>query len=366
MVSCEKLSFNCGIPKVDMGTKHVNIRNAESWSFFFKETKASIAFETADAWISRKTDVSIHLKRLVDLMLDALRTMGATVNCRLTELGMDFAQRNLMKDAFLFSHHSVGHGECIVRFKHTYISGYFQLDPNGYAGYSRLALTPELLNSAWKIPEETATSYLMAMRKKKLVNNYSKYQQPPITETSLPARYILLALQVPHDTVMRLAFDDPFEFYSQIIEGTRSLGIHCVVKRHPRCKSALMDAFIDSLRSQEHVLISNLSVNQLIPGADRVAVVNSGVGFESLLLGRPTITFAPTEYGVLAREVRSLAEVMPALEETIVRDELRIAQFARFFLEECCINSHSEESVLRQVQNALAVLPQKYGWSVEG
>lgn len=348
-----------------MGAKCVNIRRMESWNDFFKETKASIAFETADAWINRKTDVSVHLQRLVDWMLDALRAMGATVNCRLTALGMDFAERDLGEDAFLFSHHSIGHGEYIARFKHTYVPGYFQLDPHGYAGYSRLARTPKLLNSAWEICEETALSYLRAMREGKLSNNVSKYQQPPISETSLPDRYVLLALQVPNDTVMRLAYDDPFRFYHQIIECTRSLGIDCVVKRHPKCKSALMDAFVETRRLQEHVLISNLSVNQLIPGADRVAVVNSGVGFESLLLGRPTITFAPTEYGVLAREVQSLAEVMPALEETIVRDELRVAQFVRYFLEDYCINSHSKESVLRHVQNALSVLPQQYGWSIE-
>lgn len=349
-----------------MSTKHLNIRQMESWNRFFKDTKASIALETADVWINRKTDVSIHLKRLVDLMLDSLGAMGASVNCRLTEMGMDFVQRNLMEDAFLFSHHSIGDEEHVARFKHSYIPGYFQLDPNGYAGYSRLARTPELLNSAWDCPEETAISYLREMREKKLVNNYSKYQQPPVSGTSLPKRYVLLALQVPNDTVMRLAYDDPFVFYGQIVENTRRLGIHCVVKRHPKCKSVQMEAFIDSLRLQEHVLISNLSVNQLILGADRVAVVNSGVGFESLLLGRPTITFAPTEYGVIAREVQSLAEVATALEETIVLDEIRIAQFVRYFLEEYCINSHSKESVLRHMQDALSVLPQKYGWSIDG
>ena len=147
----------------------------------------------------------------------------------------EIAERHLGDDAFLFSHHSIGAGEGISRFKHSYRSGYFTFDPFGYAGFSQLARSPEMLEAAWALPPDPALAFAASLRRDQIEHNTSKYIQPPISEAGPEPGYVFLALQAVGDTVVRLAPSDPQEFNRRVVTESGKAGLRCVVKRHPRC-----------------------------------------------------------------------------------------------------------------------------------
>ena len=246
------------------------IHDVESWRRFFDETKISVGVETALPWIGLPSTVAHHIKALVKSIRFGLARLGARTTPRSTAIGQEFAERHLGDDAFLFSHHSIGAGEGICRFKHTYRSGYFTFDALGYAGFSQLARSPQMLDAAWALPPDAAVAFATALRRDQIEHNTSKYIQPPMSDAGPEPGYVFLALQAVGDTVIRLAPSDPKEFYRRVVEETGKAGLRCVVKRHPRCKRPDVSKFIASIADLPHVTITELSINQLLPKAERV------------------------------------------------------------------------------------------------
>jgi hypothetical protein len=334
----------------------------DSWRRFFAATNLSIGVETAGAWIHDRNELAGPIAEFVAALIEALERLGARVTRRETAMHQDFLPRAVPPDAFLFSHHSIGEGPAICRYKHSYRRGYFGCDPWGYSGFSRLARDPAMLEAAWALPAAGARRYADELCVRQLSDNASKFRQPPLTLPAPEPGYVLLALQVLRDTVMRLARDEPLAFYRRVVDECVRAGRRLVIKRHPRCSDPATAAFLADVASHPLVTIHENSVNQLLPAAERVVVINSGVGLESLIHGRPTLTFGASEYAPLTTQIADCEAVAAALTSPPAFDELRVARFLWWYFERYCVRSDDLPAILTRVRECLAGLPPRHGW----
>lgn len=72
------------------------------------------------------------------------------------------------------------------------------------------------------------------------------------------------------------------------------------VKRHSYCNSLTVHKTLETLASIEALERSDASVYDLISGANTVFTVNSGVGLEALLHGRPVVVTSECDYSYAA------------------------------------------------------------------
>ena len=137
--------------------------------------------------------------------------------------------------------------------------------------------------------------------------NGSKYSQPPSrARDELVARgeipegpYIFFACQRPNDQAIR--FFSPYEVVD-VVAGlarwARDRGVPVVFKAHPTNAASVRPVIeaTDGLGAYW----STASVHDLIAYSEAVYVINSGVGFETMLHNKPVVTFGQVEYDAVS------------------------------------------------------------------
>jgi hypothetical protein len=344
----------------------VLLDDIESWRRFFSATGFSVGVETVEPWLHERNELAGHISRFVEGIVAALHRLGADVRRREILMGQDFDSRTVPPDVFLFSHHSIGQTPAVCRYKHSYLPGFFGCDPWGYSGFSRLARDPALLEAAWALPATDALRYARDLRLRQLSDNLSKFRQPPLSQPAPEPGYVLLALQMIGDTVMRLAPGEPLAFYRRVVHESVRAGRRCVIKRHPRCREPAVTAFLTEAVSHPLVTVHDNSVNQLLPAAERVIVINSSVGLESLIHGRPTLSFGDSEYACLTTRIPDCEAIAGAIRGPAWFDELRVARFLWFYFERYCVRADDDDALLHKVQECLSGLPARHGSSFVG
>ena len=88
-----------------------------------------------------------------------------------------------------------------------------------------------------------------------------------------------------------------------------------VIKRHPNCKAGEMAAFIRNLVDGNIATETTSSIHDIIPGAQAVVTLNSGVGFESLLYEKPVVCLGRADYGGVAFPLRDTRTSATEMEE---------------------------------------------------
>lgn len=117
---------------------------------------------------------------------------------------------------------------------------------------------------------------------------------------NLPERYLFVPFQVPIDT--QVLINSPWirsmeDFYQALLDSVDALpeGYRLVVKEHPSSKfgySHLHDRHPD-------IMFANANdTEELIDRAQAIITLNSTVGIESLLIGRPVITLGNAFYNI--------------------------------------------------------------------
>lgn len=191
------------------------------------------------------------------------------------------------------SHHTRSQRDGGLHIKVTDLPGCFSIDERGYSGWSKFSQTPlEKLN----LPEvdlKKAEKFVCDLRQRIIVGNVSKYQQTAIDAgIRLPETYVFLALQVIDDAVQALAHLPMLEMLAEVAETCRMRNLALVVKRHPRCNSSEVTKAL----AEGNFQLSEASIHDLISRSSAVCVVNSSVGAEALLHGKPVYVFGQSEY----------------------------------------------------------------------
>lgn len=207
------------------------------------------------------------------------------------------------------SHHTKSDREGGLHIKVTDLPGCFSLDARGYSGWSQFAHTPLAALHLERVDLARAHEFVSAMRQRIIGGNVSKYQQVQAGgAVGLPERYVFLGLQVIDDAVQALAAIPMLEMLAEVAATCKQHQLSLVVKRHPRCGSAVVaKALARGLKANDYQL-STASIHDLIAGSCAVCVVNSSVGAEALLHGKPVYGFGESEYQHVCYRIREKGE----------------------------------------------------------
>lgn len=149
----------------------------------------------------------------------------------------------------------------------------------------------------------------------------------------LPRRFIFAPFQVAADTQI-VAFSpwirDMHEFHAVLGELQARLrragsDLEVVVKEHPSCPVNYAD-----LHGQRGVTFANhLPTPELLAKAEAIITINSSVGLEAMLLGKPVITLGQAFYALpgLAASVRGVDQLEAAVLRAEAPDEALVTRF---------------------------------------
>jgi hypothetical protein len=200
-----------------------------------------------------------------------------------------------------------------LRLKEGALSGYVTLDHAGYAGFASAATDFDQVRAAVANVSRSALYENRSGLHAELVQKgESKYLQPA-TAAQIAGRYVFVALQVVTDEVAELAWMSSIELMNQVARLYSGTNISVVVKRHPLCKSFSLQAAMLELERQGMIIVSKASIHSLIAGAELVFTVNSGVGLEALIHGRPVVVSGLCDYAYAAACARNVEELEAAI-----------------------------------------------------
>lgn len=315
---------------------------------------SKIIFEYPLGWLDTNSDplASYHI-RCFELLRSAARNLGIVFESRISLRLADFAQRFAPNDSLLISVHTVGISNNVVRLKESYIPGYYYFDRTGYSGWAELAYNEKLQQEAKVYNPFGLSGFISELREKKVKDNLSKYPQDTGSlevELIKCTPYIFLALQTSDDLVARLAAMDQIKFAELLAAKINVQKYKLIIKRHPLCRDHNIESAINKLKNDyKCVMLSNGSVNSLIQNAKAVVTVNSGVGFEALVMGRPVITAGRSDYSFVTKQVINMSDIDQL--HTGIRDfdAAKAERFVGYYLNEYCLNIEEIESAERLI-----------------
>lgn len=195
----------------------------------------------------------------------------------------------------------------------------FSVDTKGWAAGASVYPYSKLLTGS---TDSTIFDFL----KDRALTNQSKFAQPDYKDVKLPENFLLFACQIPHDETIK--FHSSIGVGKALIytcEATKDLGIPLVVKGHPMNPTSMI-GLKNSLVNYKHVTwVDNVSIHQLISLSRSVVVVNSGVGMESLLHGKPVVTFGSAEYDCVTNHATkdNIKDVL----QNLIYDKAKVIDF---------------------------------------
>jgi Capsule polysaccharide biosynthesis protein len=188
----------------------------------------------------------------------------------------------------------VPHGDLF--YKEMHMPGLFTIDHQGWgAEHSALRRSPNL--SAIDTREAEALS--LQLCRGFLSSGHSKHAQPPMTTIDLGVKpYLLTPLQLPtDDVIMHHSPVRVIDFFNIVADWAEKKGHNLVFKLHPgQAVPEIASAVAQRAATARHVFVMNENIHSLISESKGVIVINSGVGFESLIHGKPVVTMGACDY----------------------------------------------------------------------
>lgn len=175
-----------------------------------------------------------------------------------------------------------------------------------------------------------------------------------LTPIELPAKFVFIPFQDDRDTQVRLFspwVGNMRELFA-LGEQLAAAGLTVVFKEHPSSREVYPDLH---QRTHERLLFANgNATQQLIEDSQFVVTLNSTVGLESLLLGKPVLTLGQAFFNVpgvvmhadSAEELLAIAQRFPdwSLDERVKRN------FLRYLAHDYCIKGSWQNADKAQLQ----------------
>lgn len=311
-----------------------------------------ILFEYPEYWLE---DLEDPISRMHADCLRAFRRVssrfGLDVEVK-TSLGLaDFAPRVTDESTLLVSMHTVGVYPNVARLKEAYLPNYYYLDRSGFSGWAEIAFNEALQDHAVSLyPPAAAEAYVSNLRAELLARNSSKYPQNSediSTELDQWGEFVFLPLQIVDDVVAHLSDVGQPELLQAVAEAGRNLNKSVVVKLHPMSKKdGMLERVHELQRRYPNLYLTQGSVLKIARRANVVVTVNSGVGFESLILGTPVLSVGKSDFSFVTAAVSRVDEVASALSDLSV-DWNKIHCFINFFVEDYTFSITSDASLER-------------------
>lgn len=186
-------------------------------------------------------------------------------------------------------------------YKQMHMPDLFTLDHLGWgADHSGMQADPCLSD----IETSRAVEFVQALKKRMLETGFSKLAQPDRgIFQSLPDDYIFVPTQTPRDYVqIHHSPISVLSFVNLVSSWATEAGQNVVFKLHPglyhtsEVDRQIIDAVNHHVAESSRLFCVNANVHDLISNARGVFTINSGVGFESLIHGKPVVTFGNCDY----------------------------------------------------------------------
>lgn len=291
-------------------------------------------------------------------LIEACRALNLEVVVRFSLWSAKAAPRHPNENEIIFCYHSFGRlSPRVIHFKEGYLSGYYYLDVGGFSGWSTAAFDDSLLRLNGT--ESAASEYCQALKKEFLSGSLSKYPQNQNESHTIfdgnGRQIIFVPLQTQDDIVgvlWDISPDDLFEWIqSSSDEGSQLF----IIKRHPLCRDLKISKNLQKLANKSNVIIYTGSTLSAIEACDVTLCWNSGVGFEALVLGKPLITMARSDYKVAACYCATIDEVDLALRERrYIKYSGSINSFVFNFMKNYQFKEKDRSEIIYKIESLLA------------
>ena len=213
-----------------------------------------------------------------------------------------------------------------------YFRHVFVVDPDGWSAASSAypvdaASLPGAVLGAWD-------EYRARLSRGELASKFSQAsrmsREDLVARGKLPGgKYAFFPLQIPHDQSL-LYFSDvsQMDALQAASEWARRAGITLVLKEHPANPASARE-YREALTG-DHVIWSDAHLHDLIKHSQAVLTMNSGAGFEAILIGKPVLAFARVEYDAVVQRATP-STIAQAWKAAMAEDaEARLTRYARF------------------------------------
>jgi hypothetical protein len=181
-------------------------------------------------------------------------------------------------------------------YKEMYMHGLFTVDDQGWgADHSRSRTAFDLST----VPAGEAESFCCSMRAEFIATGRSKLDQPAVNDIPPGLKpYLFAPLQMPGDYVIKNHSPITVLQYVAALSGWADRrGRNVVFKLHPgEVRADVEEEVRRWAAASPYVFLLNENIHSLISAAHAIVVINSGVGFESLIHGKPVITLGACDY----------------------------------------------------------------------
>lgn len=213
-----------------------------------------------------------------------------------------------------------------------YFRQVFVIDKNGWSAASSIypvnvEKLPASVLGAWD-------EYHAAFQSGALSSKFGQSKPASRTELQMHGQipfepFIFYPLQVPHDQSIRYFSDvDQDRALEAVYALAEQTGLKLVLKEHP-ANRASMKAYREKYAS-DPVLWSEANLHDLLRHASGIITINSGVGFEALLAGKPVVCLGRAEYDAAAHRAEP-GDLLRAWSHALAEpEEDRMARYSRF------------------------------------
>jgi hypothetical protein len=190
-------------------------------------------------------------------------------------------------------------------------------------------------SAEWAKPNEarliSIDPRLQAFKARFKAERKTKAQQNKKIRRRLPDFDILAVLQVPNDEALTLFANCNMEnFIADIAKLAAKENLKVLIRKHPLDRTNFFERMTTKWQSERLLFNSAGHIHDVLAKADCVAVINSGVGLEAMLLEKPVIAYGRAIYenAVFAASSKTLcASYHQAIAEP---DEVRIERYDQF------------------------------------
>lgn len=230
------------------------------------------------------------------LMKKHLNQLGHQVNPEVIPHGKHH-QAMQSADFVVYAHKRKQEVEADLFYKQMHLKKLFTIDHLGWGvDHSKMLRRPDFE----RVAEKDAIDFCKNRRQQFLEQGQSKFKQAPRNENlALPESFFFFPLQRPNDDTIRFhAPMSELEIMERVAQWAEHRKVHLVFKLHPfniQDPEIIASATQLAKRSEfVHLLEGN--IHDFIERSRGVIVINSGVGFESLIHGKPVMTFGNCDY----------------------------------------------------------------------
>lgn len=176
-----------------------------------------------------------------------------------------------------------------------HLAGLYSVDTSGWGVHHSLCA-----DRAWENePLLKALAFCHELASEWCTTGASKNQQPALAPPEW-SDYVLVPLQIPDDCVV--TDHSPVsvqEFVRQVSTWSAETRTRVLMKVHPGHLSRGPEAALwatEAAKASPYLKITSGNIHSLIARCRAVLVINSGVGFEALVHGKPVITIGRCDY----------------------------------------------------------------------